>query len=109
LHPSNRGEPMLSRALLAFCLMVVVCLAAAGCTKSKSPDQMTKPEFEAWLKAEMRFSELSLTEQRPGYFTCRRKSDGRTYQLVVTRKGREVTWEATAHGGDEVLSGSASW
>jgi hypothetical protein len=98
---------MLSRLLAGSCLVVMFCVIAAGC--ARSPEQMTKPEFEAWLKQELRFSELSLTEKRPGYFTGRGKSGGTTFQVVVTRKDREVTWEATAQGSGEVLSGSASW
>jgi hypothetical protein len=98
---------MLSRALAGFCLVLLCCLAVAGC--ASKPDQMTKAQFEAWLKKELRFSEVSLTEQRPGHFTGRGKSGGRTYRLVVTRQDREVTWEATAPGSDEILSGSASW
>jgi hypothetical protein len=98
---------MWRRALLGLCLVVVFCVAAAGC--GKSPDQMTTPEFQAWLKAELRFSELSLTEQRPGYFTGTGKSDGTTFALTVTRKDREVTWEAIPHDGDVVQSGSLSW
>jgi hypothetical protein len=98
---------MLSRTLAGYCVVVLCCLAVAGC--AKKPDQMSKAEFEGWLKQEMQFSEISLTEQRPGYFTGKGKTGGRTYQLVVTRQNREVTWEATAPGGDEVLSGSASW
>jgi hypothetical protein len=98
---------MWQRALFGFCLVVVFCVTATGC--GKSPDQMTTPEFQAWLKDELRFSDLSLTERRPGYFTGTGKSDGTTFQLTVTRKGREVTWEAIPHGGDVVQSGSLSW
>ena len=98
---------MWRRVFFGLCLGVVLCVATAGC--GKSPDKMTTPEFQTWLKEELRFSEISLTEQRPGYFTGTGTSDGTTFLLTVTRKDREVTWEAVPNGGDVVQSGSLSW